>query len=1090
MGRLSQLIKHPDEVVPLFLMALAAQRAKQLPVDQSRAFCYDMLNRVSRSFAMVIQQLPLELRDAVAFHERIFDRSYKLKCGYGPYLDLMRMYPLVTDLFLRLKAPYQKVITDITRRMGAGMAEFLEKEVETVNDFDMYCHYVAGMVGIGLSKLFATSGLEAAEVADAEALANNMGLFLQKINIIRDYLEDITEEPAPRMFWPREVWGRYTERLDAFKQPAQRRVAVRCLNALVANALAHAPRCLEYMAQLREPNIFRFCAIPQVMAMGTLAMCFDNPCVFTGVVKMRRGETAKLMLRVNDMREVFAAFGHFAAQLAAKCEKAGDGEAEVAQVAARVRDIQAACAQGLRMPAGAIGGPRPRRFALSPSLRLLVLLAAALYATVEYQLVGEATLQTLRAANETLVEPPDAEEPRRRRRKPPKREEKDDPLPLPVGLPAEDAMTAAEAAQQALELGKDEGSGPRWPLFPTLSASAASPAQAQSADASRTLRSSLAGSFTDGDGVRVDGFVERVAAWVGKGSTVTPTAAAGERGATPDHAHQEAVDSQREGSVAGSEASESSMASIAVLGSEEGEVESSERPERLELDRRRAARALAAGAVDAGAADAADRAFLRLMLRLLSAAHYAQVSARDAAMSRSLNSDYLGQLLIQVDTARLDARLVAAATQGAALPDEARALLVFKRGYGQSRRAGRMLVAKLDYLQLLAVKGVLGWLGRQATRRIPSLRPPRPPRADDTQGPAATGRSNGRAAVDAAVEASGKRPGEVPKRLTLAGGGLFMTLSNWGLLPQPGVLPLEDFNEVWRPAEAARLAPVYVERVSIREALSGPLLPSLAANVELVEPTFQELLVMYRQMPKRSWLARLRRRMGWPGSEERARAARRAPVMLRIFRDIPVPSWRIVFPEKLLQFRPLDGLRADLITVAGVAAFAAEAKYDSLLLDIISFVSACALATRIILGYRRMSQRFEQMASTMLADTTIAGQEAVVDYLAGAAALEQWAQASLALLLLRASPAPLAAEQLAAAVEALLEQRFQVRIRFDAEEALGELQRLGLLVREELAPDAGPRYLVLGYDAAFDRLNVHWDSLLLRRMGSILSTVQ
>ena len=36
---------------------------------------------------------------------------------------------------------------------------------------------------------------------------------------------------------------------------------------------------------------------------------------------------------------------------------------------------------------------------------------------VEYQLVGEATLQTLRAANETLVELPDAEEPGRRRRR-------------------------------------------------------------------------------------------------------------------------------------------------------------------------------------------------------------------------------------------------------------------------------------------------------------------------------------------------------------------------------------------------------------------------------------------------------------------------------------------------------------------------------------------------------------------------------------------------------------------------------------------------------------------------------------------------
>lgn len=135
---------------------------------------------------------------------------------------------------------------------------------------------------------------------------------------------------------------------------------------------------------------------------------------------------------------------------------------------------------------------------------------------MEYQLVGEATLQTLRAANETLIELPAAEEPGRRRRRErrqgasaaaepsaastvpgqssrngagppqevapntaadvaaahtaesaagdqnaepvalhssngaslPQREELEQPLPLPVGLPAEDAMTAAEAAQQ------------------------------------------------------------------------------------------------------------------------------------------------------------------------------------------------------------------------------------------------------------------------------------------------------------------------------------------------------------------------------------------------------------------------------------------------------------------------------------------------------------------------------------------------------------------------------------------------------------------------------------------------------------------
>ena len=46
------------------------------------------------------------------------------------------------------------------------------------------------------------SGKEAAEVGRDTQLANSMGLFLQKTNIIRDYLEDGLEG---REFWPQEV---------------------------------------------------------------------------------------------------------------------------------------------------------------------------------------------------------------------------------------------------------------------------------------------------------------------------------------------------------------------------------------------------------------------------------------------------------------------------------------------------------------------------------------------------------------------------------------------------------------------------------------------------------------------------------------------------------------------------------------------------------------------------------------------------------------------------------------------------------------------------------------------------------------------
>ena len=40
--------------------------------------------------------------------------------------------------------------------------------------------------------------------------------------------------------------------------------------------------CLGYMEQVKDQQNFRFCAIPQVMAVGTLALCFNNHKVFTG----------------------------------------------------------------------------------------------------------------------------------------------------------------------------------------------------------------------------------------------------------------------------------------------------------------------------------------------------------------------------------------------------------------------------------------------------------------------------------------------------------------------------------------------------------------------------------------------------------------------------------------------------------------------------------------------------------------------------------------------------------------------------------------------------------------------------------------
>lgn len=52
-----------------------------------------------------------------------------MTCGTKHYARLMSHFNIVVDVFLRLDKPFQDAIADITRRMGYGMAEFIEKEV-------------------------------------------------------------------------------------------------------------------------------------------------------------------------------------------------------------------------------------------------------------------------------------------------------------------------------------------------------------------------------------------------------------------------------------------------------------------------------------------------------------------------------------------------------------------------------------------------------------------------------------------------------------------------------------------------------------------------------------------------------------------------------------------------------------------------------------------------------------------------------------------------------------------------------------------------------------------------------------------------
>ena len=171
------------------------------------------------------------------------------------------------------------------------------------------------MVGIGLSELCAASEIESKELESKEELANSMGLFLQKTNIVRDYKEDLDEN---RIFWPEEVWTLYGSSFESFSLNPEKPESLSCLNHMVNDALSHATDCLDYLKLLRNNRAFRFCAIPQVMAIATLAEVYNNHKVFTENVKIRKGLAAKLILSSGSIEEVVKIYKKMAATIAGK----------------------------------------------------------------------------------------------------------------------------------------------------------------------------------------------------------------------------------------------------------------------------------------------------------------------------------------------------------------------------------------------------------------------------------------------------------------------------------------------------------------------------------------------------------------------------------------------------------------------------------------------------------------------------------------------------------------------------------------------------------------------------------------------------
>ena len=313
---------------------------------KSLQICFELLDKTSRSFSMVIQELhpellvpialfylilrgldtveddmsiPLHLKEPLLrdFHTILEKEGWNFE-GNGPDekdRELLVQFHNVTEEFRKVNSEYRTIIKDITKQMGNGMADFAanaehnENVVNTVKDYNLYCHYVAGLVGHGLTRLFVESKLANPALLERPHLSESMGLFLQKTNIIRDVREDFEDR---RRFWPKEIWSKHVDKFEDLFDPKNVDKALCCSSEMVLDALRHADECLFYLAGLKEQSVFNFAAIPQSMAIATLELVFRNPKIFKQNVKMTKGQACQVMLKstqnLESVCEVFRKF--------------------------------------------------------------------------------------------------------------------------------------------------------------------------------------------------------------------------------------------------------------------------------------------------------------------------------------------------------------------------------------------------------------------------------------------------------------------------------------------------------------------------------------------------------------------------------------------------------------------------------------------------------------------------------------------------------------------------------------------------------------------------------------------------------------
>ena len=294
----------------------------------------EMLQAVSRTFALSIERLPSELRDMVTTAYLLFrvsdcledneslpsdHKAELLRIWARVLVDSMPVSSLTGEIvhldksdpevyvaqhagqllegLKRFPGPIQEIITRHVNETSLGMARWQEigPEVRNEEEMDDYMHQVAGRVGYLVTDLFAWYSPMIRERREKLLpLARHFGLALQTVNIIRGLRKDYERGwvYVPRSFY--EPRGLTRDNLFAKENAVK---VLKIIDRLADKAEKHLRYGLEYIISLPKwlHGIRLACIWPLLFAVRTLAISRNNIDVMLNETKITRSEVKKII---------------------------------------------------------------------------------------------------------------------------------------------------------------------------------------------------------------------------------------------------------------------------------------------------------------------------------------------------------------------------------------------------------------------------------------------------------------------------------------------------------------------------------------------------------------------------------------------------------------------------------------------------------------------------------------------------------------------------------------------------------------------------------------------------------------------------